>query len=385
MTATAPSGGTPESRPDTTGNTTAGTAEGTTSQPPAPAGAPPRAPAGASPPAAAPTPPSGPPDTGGGTGGEPREGFWSIVVEALGLAPGSSRRRQVVTLLVVAVMTFVAVFRDTLVEYFTIERNVVEENDSNKKYDASQPPFTVTVRPETSEPPEWAMVLDRTLTADEVRTMTSPDNPDVFSYLKSLGGRPLAYVPLLEHAPKRYTEEHASSGRMEFSDTVKMTVLSTRQYEVTVNDWKVTDLTCRRSTAKTVVARPSQGGVAYQGIRLHLPPRADEPVRTDDAENQGKPYFATDHIAVGGGQTSGALRAEVIAPPGQSCEWGLKLHYNDNYVPAGRWVQVKDDKGEPLRIRTESVPADPRQSWVFGAVPWTPCHDKPEGNLCSPL
>ncbi|MGV9559409.1 hypothetical protein [Streptomyces sp. NPDC003522] len=300
----------------------------------------------------------------------------------MGLAPGSSRRRQVVTLLVVAVMTFVAVFRDTLVEYFTIERNVVEENDSHKKYDASQPPFTVTVRPETSEPTEWAMVLDRTLTADEVRTMTSPDNPDVFSYLRSLGGRPLAYVPLLEHAPKRYTEEQAAGGRMEFSDTVKMTVLSTRQYEVSVNDWKVTDLVCRKSTAQAVIGRPPQGGAPYQGIRLHLPPRADEPVRTDDAENQGEAYFATDHIGVGGGQPSGALRAEVIAPPGQSCEWGLKLHYNDNYVPEGRWVQLKDDKGEPLRIRTESVPEDPRQSWIFGAMPWTSCHDEPEEEHC---
>ncbi|MDT0608678.1 hypothetical protein [Streptomyces lancefieldiae] len=115
-----------------------------------------------------------------------------------------------------------------LLAYVMIGPSVTKENDSNKAYDASQPPFTVSVQPERSEPREWAMVLDRTLTDDEVRKMKS--SPDVFAYLKSLGGRPLAYAPMLEHAPKRYIEEQSSSGRMEFSDTFKMTVLSTRQY-----------------------------------------------------------------------------------------------------------------------------------------------------------
>ncbi|MBB6074616.1 hypothetical protein [Streptomyces paradoxus] len=63
------------------------------------------------------------------------------------------------------------------------------------------------------------MVLYRTLTDDEVRKMKSlKSSPGVFSYLKSPGGRPLAYAPFLEHAPQRYLEDQASSGRMEFSD-----------------------------------------------------------------------------------------------------------------------------------------------------------------------
>lgn len=38
------------------------------------------------------------------------------------------------------------------------------ELDSHKAYDVSQPPFTVSVQPERSEPRERAMVLDGTLT-----------------------------------------------------------------------------------------------------------------------------------------------------------------------------------------------------------------------------
>ncbi|MFG3249508.1 hypothetical protein [Streptomyces sp. NPDC048187] len=267
-----------------------------------------------------------------------------------------------------------------LLAYVMIGPSVTKENDSNKAYDASQPPFTVSVQPEQSEPREWAMVLDRTLTDDEVRKMKS--SRDVFTYLKSLGGRPLAYAPLLEHAPARYTEEQTTSGRLEYSDTFKMTVMSTRQYAVTINDWRVTDLKCRESTAQAVIGNPPQGGAAYEGIRLHLPPRADEPVLTDDAEGQGEPYFGNRFVEVGNGQSSGGLRAEVIAPPGQSCEWGIQVHYADTYRPEGRWVQLKDDNGEPLRIRTESVPENPRQSWIFGAMPWTSCHAKVEEDPC---
>ncbi|MFD5897743.1 hypothetical protein [Streptomyces sp. NPDC060366] len=281
---------------------------------------------------------------------------------------------------VAAVSGVLGALGGALLAYVMIGPSTTRENESNKAYDAAQPPFTVSVQPEQSEPREWAMVLDRTLTDDEVRRMKS--SPDVFSYLKSLGGRPLAYAPLLEHAPQRYIEEQTSSGRMEFTDTFKMTVMSTRQYAVTIDDWKVTDLTCRESTAQAVIGQPPQGGAAYEGIRLHLPPRADEPVLTDDTEGQGEPYFGNRFVEVGNGQSSGGLRAEVIAPPGQTCEWGVQVRYKDTHRPEGRWIQLKDDKGEPLRIRTESVPASPRQSWIFGAMPWTSCHDKLEEEHC---
>lgn len=319
------------------------------------------------------------------TGSGPRESIWAIVAEALGLAPGASRRRKVVLLLVTVAIGLLVVFRDTLTGYVMIKPNVTRENDSNKEYDASQLPFTVSVQPENGEPREWAMVLDRELTADEARKLTSSkDSSAAFSYLKALGGHPLAYAPLLEHAPKRYTEQQTSTGRMELSDTFKMVVLSTRSSPVVINDWKVTDATCRNSKAQTVVALPPQGGAAYQGIRLHIPPRADEPVLTDDTEGQGEPYFGTHYIEVGGGQPSGGIRAEVIAPPGKSCEWGISVHYNDSYQK-GRWVQLKDGKGKPLRIRTESIPVNPRQKWVSGSVPWTPCHLKPKEPMCDLL
>ncbi|MDQ1007228.1 hypothetical protein QFZ82_001713 [Streptomyces sp. V4I23] len=371
MTATAPSGGTSESQPGGDGGTPAEPTGPSEDSGGSPSAGPARLPRQQS---------------AAGAGSEPREGLWSIVADTLGLTPGSSPRRRVVTLLVMVSIALVAVFRDALVDYGMTEWNVTRQNDSNKEYDASQQPFTVSVQPEQGEPREWAMVLDRVLTADEVRKMTSPrDSSATFSYLKSLGGHPLAYAPLLEHAPKRYTREQMSTGRLELSDTFKMIVLSTRSSPVVIDNWKVTDVTCRKSTAQTVVAFPPQGGVAYQGIRLHLPPRADEPVLTDDTEGQGEPYFGTRYIEVGGGQPSGGIRAEVIAPPGQSCQWGIKVHYNDSYVKEGRWVQLEDRKGRPLRIRTESAPENPRQSWVSGAVPWTPCHEKPEEPMCDLL
>ncbi|MER6622612.1 hypothetical protein [Streptomyces sp. NPDC000931] len=349
MTATAPTGGTPEPAPDTGANTTGDT---TAQQPPA------AAPAGES---------------------ERGQGFWSMVAEACGVAPGSPLRKRLVTFLVLALVACGATFREAVFDFVLSDQRTAQANDSNKKYDAEQSPFTVSVRPEENEPNEWVMVLDRTLTDDEIRKMQGSE--DVFSYLKSLGGRPLAYASFLEHAPERYAQL-TSSGNQELSDTFTMTVLSTRQNSVTVNDWKVTDLTCRESTAQTIVALPPQGGVTYEGVRLHLPPRAGEPVRTDDEDGQGEPYFAGGLIEVGGGQSAGALRAEVIAPPGKVCEWGIKLRYNDNYVPDGRWVQVRNGKGEPLRIRSESIPAHPRQKWVFGSVPWTACHEKSQEDMC---
>jgi len=378
MTATAPAGGTPEPRPRP-----AGSNEGSTSARPEGQNG---SPDGTSPHAAVPPPPTRPPDVpppppaspGAGSGAD--DDLRTVLPEALGVPAGASRRKRRLWLTVAAVSAVLGVLAGALLAYAMIGPSVTKENDSNKAYDASQPPFTVSVQPEQSEPQQWAMVLDRTLTAEEIRKMKA--SSDVFSYLKSLGGRQLAYAPSLEHAPQRYREQQVSSGGTEFSDTLKMTVMSTRQYAVTINDWKVTDLTCRESTAQAVVGLPPQGGAAYEGIRLHLPPRADEPVLTDDTEGQGEPYFENRFVEVGNGQSSGGLRAEVIAPRGQICEWGVQVHYNDTYRPEGRWVQLKDDKGQPLRIRTESVPENPRQSWVFGSMPWTSCDDMPEEAQC---
>ncbi|MFP8905834.1 hypothetical protein [Streptomyces atacamensis] len=304
--------------------------------------------------------------------------------EVLGMDPGASRRRKIRWLSVTAVLGALGVLGATLWDHYMIQPNVARENESNKKYDAAQQPFTVSVRPDEDEPEAWAVVLDRELTAAEARRLAAGDRSAAFAYLKRLGGHPLAHASFLENAPERYMRQGSSSGGMELSDTFKMNVLSTRSHTVVINDWKVTGLTCRKSTAKTVVFHPLQGGVTYQGIRLHLPPWAGEPVLTDDTEGQGEPYFATRYIEVGGGQPSGGLRVEAIAPRGQSCEWGIEVHYSDVHQP-GRWVRLKDGNGKPLRIRTESVPANPRQKWVFGAVPWTPCHRKPEESMCDML
>lgn len=310
---------------------------------------------------------------------------WAIVAQVIGVSPGTSRRRQVVTVFVMVSLALLGVFRDTVVEYFMTKANTTRENDANRDYDASQAPFTVSVQSDDGDPgQEWVMVLDRELTAAETKKLTSSrDAPATFSYLKSIGGRPLAYPAMLEHAPDSYLKRSLKGG-VELSDTFKMSVLSTRASAVIINNWEVTDISCRQSSAKTIVVHPPQGEAVYQGIRLHVPPWADEPVLTDDTDGQGEPYFGPHYIEVGGGQSSGGLRVEAIAPRGQSCEWGIKVHYVDAYQKE-RWIQLKDGKGKPLRIHTESIPLHPRQKWFFGSFPWTPCHLKPKDPSCDLL
>ncbi|MGW0533401.1 hypothetical protein [Streptomyces sp. NPDC003032] len=275
-----------------------------------------------------------------------------------------------------------SVLGGTLLGYYMIKPSVTRENDSDKGYDASQAPFTASVQTELGDPrQDWVMVLDRALTKGETRKLTSINDPSsTFAYLKSLGGRLLTYASHLEHAPEQYTQR-TSAGGMELSGTFKLKLLSTRSAPVVIDDWQATDVTCRPSSAKTVVGYPAQGGVAYQGIRVHVPPRSGEPVLTDEDEGQGEPYFDTHVIELGNGQSSGAMRVEAIAPPGRTCEWAIKVHYVDAYQK-DQWLQLKDRDGKALRIRTESAPAEPRQAWVFGPVPWTACHQKTEEPMC---
>lgn len=72
---------------------------------------------------------------------------------------------------------------------------------------------------------------------------------------------------------------------------------------------------------------------------------------------------------------------ESIAPLGQSCEWGVEVRYVDAHKKEQR-VLLRDSEGKPVRIRTESVPENPRQEWVFGSVPWTPCHTNVQEPMC---
>ncbi|MET9146166.1 MULTISPECIES: hypothetical protein [unclassified Streptomyces] len=326
-----------------------------------------------------PADPGGPSEPSGQSGSSGAdESFQAIASEMFGVDPGASRRKKTrwaVVLSVRTVLTFVCgTLAAALIGYWLSGLDTPKQNEKQKEYDASQAPFTVFTRPEQGDPGRpWVMVLDRELTAAETRKLTSSRDASVtFSYLKALGGHPLSFPSVMENAPKGYPST-ASNSRMEVSDTFKLSVLSTRAAAVSIDDWKVTDVVCRDSTAQTLVALPPQGGTTYQGIRLHLPPRADEPVLTDDAEGQGEPYFDTHYIEVGGGQPSGGLRVEAIAPPGQSCEWGVEVHYVDAYQKE-QWLRLKGRDGKPLRLRTESVPLNPRQKWLFGSIPWTPCH-----------
>lgn len=304
-----------------------------------------------------------------------RESFASIVAETLGLAPGSSRRRLAVTLLVMLSIAFMAVFRDTLTGYLMIKPSVNRENDANEEYDANKVPFTVSVRPEEDEPEAWAVVLDRALTPEEKQKLVAVENDrsGAFSYLKKLGGRPLASVATLENAPKRYKDQLASPTLGGYADVFQMNVMSTRSTSVVINGWQVTDVTCRKNTGYTVVVLPEQGGTSYEGLQLHIPrPLVGEPVLTDETDGQGESYFSTHYIEVGGGQSSGGLKVNAIAPWGKSCQWGIKVRYTDPYQTE-RWVQLKDGNGKPLRIRTDSIPTDARETWGLRVQPWRLC------------
>ncbi|MFF5715175.1 hypothetical protein [Streptomyces sp. NPDC012756] len=327
--------------------------------------------AGGPPPAAAQPPRQS--DADGGNGA--RESFPSIVAETLGLAPGSSRRRRAVTLLVMLSIAFMAVFRDTLTGYFMIKPSVTRENDANEEYDANKVPFTVSVRPEEDEPETWAVVLDRALTAEEKQKLVAVENDraGAFSYLKKLGGRPLATTATLEKAPERYKDQLLASPNLGgYADVFQMNVMSTRSISVVINGWQVTDVTCRKNTGHTIVVLPEQGGASYEGLQLHIPPLPGEPVLSDEVDGQGESYFSTRYIEVGGGQPSAGLKVHAIVPPGKSCQWGIKVRYDDAYQK-GRWVQLKDGSGKPLRIRTDSIPTDAQETWGFIVQPWRLC------------
>ncbi|MFF8953247.1 hypothetical protein ACF09I_31225 [Streptomyces sp. NPDC014940] len=231
-----------------------------------------------SPPAAAAQPPrQSDADEGNGA----RESFASIVAETLGLAPG----------------------------YLMIKPSVTRENDSTAEYDADKAPFTVSVRPEEDEPETWAVVLDRALTPEEKQKLVAVENDraGAFSYLKKLGGRPLATTATLENAPKRYKDQLASPALGGYVDVFQMNVMSTRSTSVAINRWQVTDVTCQKSV-----------------------------------------------------------------PWGKSCQWGIKVRYTDPYQTE-RWVQLKDSNGKPLRIRTDSIPTDARETWGLIVQPWRLC------------
>jgi hypothetical protein len=104
-------------------------------------------------------------------------------------------------------------------------------------------------------------------------------------------------------------------------------------------------------------------------------------VLTGDVEGQGEPYFRNRYIEVGGGQSAGALRVEAIAPPGMTCTWGIEVHYSDAHQQEGR-ILLKDRDGNAVRAHTVAAPDDPQQNWVFGAVPWTNCHQDMSSEAC---
>lgn len=198
------------------------------------------------------------------------------------------------------------------------------------------------------------------------------DRAGAFSYLRKLGGRPLATTATLENAPKRYKDQLASPALGGYADVFQMNVMSTRSTSVAINRWQVTDVTCQKSTGHTVVLLPEQGGASYEGLQLHIPPLVGEPVLTDETEGQGEPYFSTHVIEVGGGQPSGNYKVHAIAPWSKSCQWGIKVRYIDPYQTE-RWVQLKDSNGKPLRIRTDSIPTDARETWGLIVQPWRLC------------
>jgi hypothetical protein len=126
-------------------------------------------------------------------------------------------------------------------DYLSIGPFASAEREVQKENDAAELPFSVSMQPEKSEPEQWVMVLDRELTVPEARRMTSLGHSAAFSYLRSLGARPLVYAAFLENAPKRHKGRQSAAG-LELAQVFKLNILSVRDKAVVIDDWDVVDV-----------------------------------------------------------------------------------------------------------------------------------------------
>ncbi|MFI0815381.1 hypothetical protein ACH4TX_03290 [Streptomyces sp. NPDC021098] len=264
----------------------------------------------------------------------------------------------------------------------TQESRTKTEQDVEDKLDQEEKPFTGTIDYDRSEPENWTVVLDRTLTAAEQKQLsamipyTSGSMRKARAFLTSLGGRTLRFPTTLENNPTAFNNVGTDS------TAFTMNLFSKRNTQLSIIDMKAGDISCREPSAKSVFVFPPQGEASYTGILYDLTQPDFAPLITDPGKDQARPYFSRKRMDLGGGESPGGFRIEAVTR-GKTCTWDIKARYRDANQQTGE-VTLKDGK-KPFVA--EASPARPQQLWyVDMSAPtgqnWVPCHEKPENVSC---
>ncbi|MER8045027.1 hypothetical protein [Streptomyces sp. NPDC094032] len=258
------------------------------------------------------------------------------------------------------------------------------EDAAQDRLNDEKPPFTATADTEISalDDDDWTIVLDRTLTPAEQRSLMALDveakdySHDVWRLLGPLGARVIGTTPHLDEG-----RDGVVSPRVGPTTRFRLNLFSDRTSQLSVTGMEAVDVRCRPSTARFVLEHPAQGEASYPGVHFDLRGPAATPVITDEGEDQGQRYFDRRRIDLGGGSEPGGLR--IAATVGtETCDWAIKATYRD--ASGTRGEVVIRDGNKPFRA--EAPPAAPDQLFLtqFAPVRLTPCHEPAyaEDHLC---
>ncbi|MCI3224334.1 hypothetical protein [Streptomyces sp. NP-1717] len=236
------------------------------------------------------------------------------------------------------------------------------DKNAEKTVDREQPAFVSTITPRDYEqdvPEALYVLLDRPLTASEQATLTAMrgDAPQVWSFLKPLGGR------IVERASYVAPLEDGNENRGD-SQTFDLNLNSDRSAGLTINGMTAVKDSCSAPTAQTVVDIPPAGSQSRQGLLWDLTGGKAEkpkgPYVLDEGDSQGELFFHHNVVDLGSGQPSMAFIVQPEAST-HTCTWHISVSYIDT---SGYHTQrIPEGSGT---ITTEAVPRKPRQ--YFGYV-----------------
>ncbi|MFI8516403.1 hypothetical protein ACIGEZ_01025 [Streptomyces sp. NPDC085481] len=247
------------------------------------------------------------------------------------------------------------------------------EDDAQRQLDQEEAPFTARAEADVSalDGNDWTIVLDRPLTAAEVRSLEALDSlastypRDAWQLLGPLGGRVIGPVPRLQMV--HYGGDFLPDGP---TTVVRLNLFSERTAQLSVTGMQARIVRCGPSSARFVLRHPPQGEAFYPGVLFDLRRKNPVPVVTDEGKDQGRAYFDQRKIDLGGGNTPGGLR--VAATVGEeSCDWEIKATYED---AAGGGEVVLRNGDRPFRA--ESPPRAPDQLFLYHSTLMrvVPCH-----------
>lgn len=278
-----------------------------------------------------------------------------------------------------------------LTQVVTYVYDTVFATDRARAEDAAQdavngekPPFTATADADVSalDGDDWTIVLDRTLTPAEQRSLQAVEvgatgyGRNVWRILGPLGARVIGTTPHLDEG-----RDGVVSPRTGPTTQFRLNLFSDRTSQLSITGMEAVDLRCRPSTARFVLRHPSQGEATYPGVHFDLRGPAATPVITDEGDDQGQRYFDRRRIDLGGGSDPGGLRIAATVDT-ESCDWAVKATYRDASGARGEVVIRDGDKP----FRAEAPPSAPEQFYLARFAPYrlTPCHEPAytEDSLC---